>query len=90
MSSTIRIDHPLIQNSQSEQQDNSKRIRLSLSMVGSYEEMIDWRQIYLNWLESTSLNGTYCVGLVQYSRTWWFHITFDDMRDAVLFKLSWG
>ena len=64
---------------------------VELSTVAAYEQMLGWRQQYLDWLATNSLQGPFLVKLNQIgSRSWSLIVKFSDRRDAVWFKLVWG
>jgi hypothetical protein len=63
---------------------------VDVSTVGSFEEMVTWRQKYLDWLDNAALCGNFRVRQSQVSRTWTLTFEFEDKGDALLFKLTWG
>jgi hypothetical protein len=71
----------------SESENNG--IHITISTVGSYESMLEWRSQYIEWLDHTRLSGSFRISLTQSSRTWYLHFWFSDVRDAVMFKLTW-
>lgn len=68
----------------------NRKVRIKIQTVGTYEEMVEWRRQYLDWLSETRLNGKYFVTLRNDSRTWVLEFTFTDSRDATWFKLVWS
>jgi hypothetical protein len=63
---------------------------LALSKVGTWEEMLEWRETFLRWLDDANLCGNYCIRLTAQSRTWTLSFYFDDVKDALVFKTRWG
>lgn len=91
MSTTIRTNFSDIfqANIDLQEQDNAQEIKISLSFIGSYESMLEWRQKYITALSSANLRGSFRVALYQVSRTWYLDVFFSDARDALFFKLTW-
>ena len=92
MSTTIRTNFSNIFQHNAvdlHEQDNDQEIKVSLSFIGSYESMLEWRQKYITALCSASLHGSFRVALRQDSRTWHLDVFFSDVRDALIFKLTW-
>jgi hypothetical protein len=85
---TDPVDVELLPRVEANFQANGSAV--SVSTVGSFEEMLVWREKYLDWLDNAALCGSFRVSQRQVSRTWTLTFEFADKRDALLFKLTWG